>query len=216
MVNPTVHMSSAAPNPTNTSPLSVTVQFSKSVIEFIEADITSSNGMISNFISVDGDTYIFDLNPIGQGVVTAEIAAGVAEDLAGNGNTGSSTFSRTFDSVGPTVTISQAMTQADPTNVSPVNFTVVFSEPVDGFTSGEVTLGGTALPTTSIVTEISPMDRTTYKVEVSGMTQGGTVTAAVGGGVANDVAANANMASTSYDNTVTFTLDTVTGLTSDI
>ena len=34
--------------------------------------------------------------------------------------------------------------QADPTGRSPINFTVVFSESVSGFATGDVTLGGTA------------------------------------------------------------------------
>ena len=42
------------------------------------------------------------------------------------------------------MTINQAAGQADPTNASPINFTVVFSEPVTGFTDGDVTLSGTA------------------------------------------------------------------------
>ena len=44
------------------------------------------------------------------------------------------------------MTIDQAAGQADPTNTSPVNFTVVFSEPVTGFTDTDVTLSGTAGP----------------------------------------------------------------------
>ena len=36
------------------------------------------------------------------------------------------------DAPAPTVTINQAVGQADPTNGSPINFTVVFSEPVTG------------------------------------------------------------------------------------
>ena len=43
-----------------------------------------------------------------------------------------------------------------------------------------------------------------YNVVVSGMTASGTVTAAIAAGVAHDVAGNANVASTSTDNTVTF------------
>ena len=39
----------------------------------------------------------------------------------------------TFDDTAPTVTINQAAGQADPTNASPINFTVVFSEAVTGF-----------------------------------------------------------------------------------
>ena len=71
------------------------------------------------------------------------------------------------------------MGQDDPTNASPINFTVVFSEPVTGFATGDVTLGGSANPTTGTVTEIAPNDGTTYKVAVSGMTGSGTVTASI-------------------------------------
>ena len=44
----------------------------------------------------------------------------------------------------PTVTINQAAGQADPTNARPINFDVVFSEPVTGFAATDVALAGTA------------------------------------------------------------------------
>ena len=70
----------------------------------------------------------------------------------------------------PTVTINQAGTQNDPTNASPINFTVVFSESVTGFASADVTIAGTAGGTKTVaVTEVAPNDGTTYDVAVSGM-----------------------------------------------
>ena len=42
------------------------------------------------------------------------------------------------------MTINQAVGQADPTNTSPINFTVVFSEAVTGFATGDVTFAGIA------------------------------------------------------------------------
>ena len=69
------------------------------------------------------------------------------------------------------MTINQAAGQADPTNASPINFTVVFSESVTGFASGDVTLSGTAGATTATVTGSG----TTYNVAVTGMTRDGTV-----------------------------------------
>ena len=70
-----------------------------------------------------------------DGTVTADVAAGVASDAAGNLNFASSSTDNTvtYDHTPPTVTINQAAGQADPTNASPVNFTVVFSEPVTYF-----------------------------------------------------------------------------------
>ena len=100
----------------------------------------------------------------------------------------------------PTVSVDQAVGQADPTNGSPINFTAVFSVDVADFASEDVSLGGTAGATTAVVTG----GPTTYNIAVSGMTANGTVTAAVGAGVAHDAAANGNAASTSTDNTVTY------------
>ncbi|MEK7785376.1 MAG: hypothetical protein AAB658_08135, partial [Chloroflexota bacterium] len=111
------------------------------------------------------------------------------------------------DTTPPGVTLNQAAGQADPTTASPINFTVVFSEPVTGFTSADVTLSGTAGATTAVVSEIAPNDGTTYEVAVSGMTTNGTVIASISGGVATDAAGNPNTASTSTDDTVTFVID---------
>jgi hypothetical protein len=101
----------------------------------------------------------------------------------------------------PTVTINQASGQADPTGVSPINFTVVFSQATTTFGTGDVTLSGTAGATTATVTGSG----TTYTVAVSGMIANGSVIAMVTAGVATDLAGNPNLASTSTDNTVTFT-----------
>ena len=139
-----------------------------------------------------------------SGTVVAVVPAGVATDVDGNGNTASSTIDNTvtFVSTPPSVSINQAVGQADPTSAGPIHFTVVFDEPVSGFETGDVTLSGTAGATTAVVTETTP--GTTYDVAVSGMTSSGTVVAVVSTGVATDVDGNGNTASSTIDNTVTF------------
>lgn len=111
-----------------------------------------------------------------------------------------SSLAVTIDTVGPDVAVEQASRQADPTNSSPINFGVVFSEDTTNFATGDVTVTGTAGATTEAVTGSGA----TYDVAVSGMTQGGTVIASVADGVAMDIAGNPNNASTSVDNVVTF------------
>ena len=74
----------------------MTVQFSETVTGFTSDEIVTSNGTVSNFVAVDGDTYTFDLTPSEEGTVTADIAAGVATDLADNGNIVAAQFSRTY------------------------------------------------------------------------------------------------------------------------
>ena len=104
-------------------------------------------------------------------------------------------------SVAPTVTVNQAVGQVDPTNATPIHFTVVFSEVVKDFAAADVTLAGTAPGArVSAVTGAGA----NYDVAVSGMTSSGTVVARLAAGVAHDANGNANTASTSTDNTLTY------------
>ncbi|MCT7967673.1 DUF4347 domain-containing protein [Laspinema sp. D1] len=105
-----------------------------------------------------------------------------------------------IDTIAPTVTIAQDAGQADPTAANTINYQVVFSEAVTEFDNSDIVLGGTANPTTAVVTGSG----TTYNVAVSGMSTNGTVTAAVKAGAAKDAANNVSAASTSLDNTVTY------------
>jgi CSLREA domain-containing protein len=139
-----------------------------------------------------------------------------AIDTANNVGTLSDSYTWIIDLTAPTVTINQDSSQADPTSSNSINFTVVFSKPVTGFIGSDVSLSGTATPSSAVVTESAPNDGTTYNVAVSGMTSGGTVIADIPANVVQDLATNNNAASTSTDNTVTFTVDTTTTITSDL
>src|SRR3990172_10674822 len=102
----------------------------------------------------------------------------------------------------PTVTINQAVGQADPTGTSPINFTVVFSSSVTGFATGDVSFTGSTAGGTLIGTVTG--SGTTYNVAVTGMTTSGTVVASILAGVAINGGAEPNLASTSTDNSVTW------------
>lgn len=110
-----------------------------------------------------------------------------------------------------TVTINQAGGQNDPSNSSTINFTVVFSESVSDFITGDVTLSGTAGATTATVTGSG----TTYNIAVTGMTGSGTVIASIAVNKATGATGNINEASTSTDNTITYdiTSPTLTSIT---
>src|SRR5207244_4307638 len=127
----------------------------------------------------------------------------VARDAAGLRTTSAPVTVTVFnDTTPPTVTINQAAGQADPTNSSPINFTAVFSELVSGFSGAGGTICGTAGGTKTATVSGGP---STYNVAVSGMSSAGTVIASIPAGVAQDAAGNPNTASTSTDNSVTFT-----------
>src|SRR5205807_1371042 len=160
--------------------------FSEVVTDFATGDVTlgGTAGATTAIVSGSGTTYDVAVSGMsGSGTVIASLAASVAHDAAGNASTASTSTDNTvtFDITAPTVTINQAATQVDPTNASPIHFTVVFSEGVNDFATGDVSLNGTAGATTAIVTGSG----TTYDVAVSGMTSSGTVIASLAAGVAH-------------------------------
>ncbi|MBI5095677.1 MAG: SMP-30/gluconolactonase/LRE family protein [Candidatus Hydrogenedentes bacterium] len=90
---PSVSMSSTTLVLTNTTPIPVIVTFSEPVTGFTSGGITPGNASVSGF-SGSGAKYGFDLVPNGHGAVTADIAAGVAHDAAGNGSLAALQFFR--------------------------------------------------------------------------------------------------------------------------
>jgi hypothetical protein len=107
-----------------------------------------------------------------------------------------------IDTTAPAVTIGRATGQDDPTGESPINFTVVFSEPVTGFGTGDVGFAGSTAPGTLVGTVTG--SGTTYHVAVAGMTGSGTVIVSLAEGVAEDAAGNPSLASTGTDNSVQY------------
>ena len=138
--------------------------------------------------------------------VTSTLTAGThtitakATDVAGNVSVASGSTVVVIDLTAPTLTVNVAAGQTDPTTTPLIAYTVVFSEQVDGFVNTDVALTGTALATTTALSGSGP----TYGILASGMTKSGTVIAAVAASKVTDIAGNANTASTSTDNTVTY------------
>lgn len=176
---PTVALSTPATSPTNAG-FAVTATFSKSVTGFALGDVTVGNGSASN-LRGSGTTYTFDVTPSADGAVTVDVPAGGASDSAGNTNTAATQLSLTYDATRPSITLSS--TAAATVNAA---FTVraVFSEPVTGFTLGDVTLaGGTASSLQG--------SGASYTFVV---TPSAGVTVDVAANVANDTAGNGNTA----------------------
>ncbi len=83
----TVTRSDAAPLRIG-SPVPVTATFGEPVFGFTIEDIVVANGAVGNLTGGDGDAvYTFDVTPNAVGAVTVDIAADVAADADGNGNT---------------------------------------------------------------------------------------------------------------------------------
>jgi predicted outer membrane repeat protein len=201
-------ITSNSSDPTNTSPVPITIIFSEPVTGFDLVDIAVINGTASDLVG-SGSTYAVEITPTSDGLVTVSIPAGGVSDLAGNNNLESAPLTITYDSTPPSVSVNQAAAQPDPTNVSPIFFTAVFSEPIDTttFTAADIAISGTAGADTVAITEVAPMDGTSFQIAVSGMVDSGTVIASVPAGGVEDLAGNTNTASISTDNTVTYDID---------
>lgn len=99
--SPTVVVTSTAANPTATSPIPMTATFSEIVTDFAVGDIAVGNGVAGNFSAVSESVYTFVVTPTADGVVTVDIAAGVARDCFGNVNTAAAQYSITYDATPP-------------------------------------------------------------------------------------------------------------------
>lgn len=205
----TVNQAGGQADPTNASPINFTATFSETVVNLVNADISFTGSTAPGALTavVSGGPQIYNIavsGMTGPGDVVVSLAAGVANDAAGNGNVASTSTDNTvlFDNVAPTVTVEQAPGQADPTNAQPIVFTVTFSEPVTGFIGSDVSFAGSTAP--GALSAAVGGGPAVYQVDVSGATGNGTIVVSIPANRAIDAATNANAASTSVDNTVTF------------
>ena len=161
---------------------------------------TDSAGLQGEVLQVTDGSFIFTPTAGFTGTTSYRYTVG---DLVGGTDTGTVTITVEPVDVAPTVTINQAGGQADPTSTSPILFDVVFSEAVTGFDATDVSFAGSTAGGTLQANVTG--SGSTYQVAVSGMTSSGEVVASLGPGAATDSGGKGSAASTSTDNTVTFT-----------
>ncbi|WP_109699322.1 Ig-like domain-containing protein [Chitinophaga deserti] len=184
-VKPGAVITTTATSPVNTT-FPVTVTFTEAVTGFTAGDVSVTNGTISNFATSDNITYTFTVTPVASGNVTINVAANVATDVAGNGNTAAGELALVYDGVKPGAVITT-------TTTSPVNatfpVTVTFTKAVTGFIAGDVSV------TNGTISNFATSDNITYTFTVTPVTSGN-VTINVAANVATDVAGNGNAAAT--------------------
>ncbi len=102
--SPSVVLSSTASGTVN-APFPLTITFSEPVSGFTEEKIVVNNATVSNYAAIDHQTYMATITPITIGqIVTVQVAADVATDIAGNSNSSSNVLSFMYDTTKPTVT----------------------------------------------------------------------------------------------------------------
>jgi len=205
----TVSLAAGQGNPVNAGPINFTVAFSKPVTGFTNADVSFAGstvgGTLAAAVTGTGPAYNVAVTGMtGNGLVQISVPAGAAADALTGAPTPASSSAAyvTLTTTGPSVTINQAASQGDPTGVSPVNFTVVFSASVSGFTGSDISFTGSTAPGTLAAAVTG--GPSTFNVAVTGMTGAGNVVASIPAAVVTDLAGNANSASSSVGTTPAF------------
>ncbi|MDC0852452.1 Ig-like domain-containing protein, partial [Euryarchaeota archaeon] len=114
---------------------------------FDSSDIDVTGGTITAFAADGGSTtvYLATFTPSGQGATSVAVAAGAFTDAAGNANTVSNTFAWTFDSVGPTMTITSSGSANGGASNAAVTLTFTSNEPTANFDVTDILVTNGAL-----------------------------------------------------------------------
>ena len=219
---PTVEIT-GVPDPSS-APFTATFTFSEDVTGFVLGDIGLTNATASGFTMTNARVYTALITPATDGAVTVDVAASVAEDEAGNGNTAANQASSTYtapivDTTAPTVaSIVRDDPSSSPTHEDSLTWQVTFSEAVTGVDAADFEVTGT---TATLAVTGSGM---TYDITASGgnlAALDGTVTLAFASGQdIEDAAGNALTATTpagtnENDYVVDNTAPTVTSIVRD-
>lgn len=187
---PTVVISSSESVLTNSNPIPITIAFNEAVTGFALADIIS-NGTVGNLINTTPYlVWTADVTPSGNGEVTVDINAGVAQDAATNVNTAATQFSIDYDGTKPTVSITSS--EVSPTNSNPFEITITFSEIVNDFVIGDITVGNGSADNLQTVTA-----NRIWTADIT-PTADGLVTVNILADIATDDAGNGNSAASQY------------------
>ncbi len=187
--------------------------FAEPVFGFGPSDI-SLVGSTANVTNVEVSVYqdvvpnqIYITGIVSNGdYVRASIPANVLTDAAGNLNMASVSSDNTIvvDNVAPTVTVEQHVEQPDPTDKLPIRYSVVFSEPVTGFSRSSLSFFGSTVDRSNLSSEITGSG-STYEVAIGGLGQmDGILRLSVQSGGGRDLIGNNSSPSTSIDNSVLF------------
>ncbi|WP_188467839.1 Ig-like domain-containing protein, partial [Marivirga lumbricoides] len=101
----------------NATPFNITIDFGEIVTGFISTEVLVSNGSVTGFTDNGNGTFTVEITPDGSGDITINVAANVAQDLAGNNNTSATPVTIIFDNVSPAAPTVNLLTTNDVTPV---------------------------------------------------------------------------------------------------
>ena len=187
---------------TNDSTLTLTFATSVPTTNLVGADITATNGIVSNFTPTSPSFYTATFTPIGNGATTLQVLAGAFTDDVGNNNAVSSVYNWTYFGTLPTMDISGGIVPDGSTTGDPfLNLVFTASTITSDFGAGDITV------TNGSLTDFDGSG-TIYTAKFTPTAGAGVVatTINVAASVFTGAIGNSNAAATefnwSYDNTI--------------
>ena len=192
----------------NDATLSLTFTSSESTTNFVEADITVTNGGLSSFAG-SGTTYTATFTPAAQGACTIDVAASAYTDAVGNTNPAATQFNWTFDNISPSMTITASeVSDGDTSNDATLSLTFTSSESTTNFAEADI-------DTTNGSLSSFAGSGTTYTATFT-PAEDGACTIDVDAGAFTDAGTNDNIAATTFNWTFDSTKPTMTITASQI
>jgi len=134
---------------TNNATIALTFTTSKATANFEAGDISVTNGTLSSSFTAISDTvYNATFTPSGQGACTIDVAAGACTNADGQANSASNTFTWTFDTVSPGMTITSTtsgVTSGSTTNNATIALTFTSPQATTDFVVGDISVTNGAL-----------------------------------------------------------------------
>lgn len=164
-----------------------TFTFNEDVTGFTADDIAVGNGAASNFQATNARVYSATITPATDGAVTVDVAAGVANDAAGNGNAVATQLSVNNDTTAPIPTIT------GPSGAVNGSFaaTITFNEDVTGMAAGDLTVSN------GNIGSFQPISAREYRASIF-PTVNGSVTLDIAAGAAQDGTGNDSTAAAQF------------------
>ena len=184
---PTTYITGEPSIVNSTDPYDITIEFSENVTGFVISDIVVANGSATDFTDNGDGTFSVEMTPDGNGDITVDVAAGVAQDAAGNDNTAATQAITLFDAIAPTADITGEPSIVNSTD--PYDITIEFSETVTGFIISDIVVANGS------ATDFTDNGDGTFTVEIT-PDGNGDITVDIAAGVAQDAAENDNTAAT--------------------
>lgn len=201
----TLDLASGQADTADTSPINYVLRFSEPISGLTIDDFSLTGSAGAKNISISGtgtDYYITVSGMSSDGDIVLEHLIGSVQDIAGNWNAATIIVKNSvyYNGSAPVAQIDIPNTQTNPTNSSPVNFIITFSESVKDFTSSDIQLSGTAGAQTINLTGGPQL----FNAAISGMSGDGTVIINIPENSCTDSFGNPNLTSIIIQNQVLY------------